>query len=335
MQFRPLGAAGIQASVVGLGTWAIGGWNWGITDENEAIKAIHAAIDAGITLIDTAPVYGFGLSEEIVGKALAGRRDKVVLANKCGVVWHCKKGEYHFLTHWSPDGKNDKPIETYQYLAPESIRYELEQSLSRLKTDYIDLYQTHWQDPTTPIAETMGALLDLKKEGKIRAIGVSNASVEQMDEYRKFGDIDSDQEKFNMIDRKAEPNNLPYCHQHNIAVLSYSTLEFGLLTGKISPDREFPKGDLRRGNEKFKPENLAKISAMLDEMKPIAEKNSLTMTQLMIAWTIAQTGLTHALVGARTPAYAIENAAAGNQPLSAEDVADVDRIFGKHASNLP
>ena len=164
MERREIGASGIRASAIGLGTWAIGGWMWGGTDEADSIAAIRASVDTGVTLIDTAPAYGMGRSEEIVGKAIAGRRDEVVLATKCGLVWHTDKGNHFF----DQDGK---PV--HRYLGPESIAHELEQSLRRLGTDHIDLYITHWQDPTTPIAETMGALEDLRKAGKIRAIGAS------------------------------------------------------------------------------------------------------------------------------------------------------------------
>ncbi len=185
MRYRPLGQSGIEASVVALGAWAIGGWYWGGTDETQSIDAIHAALDAGINFIDTAPAYGLGRSETIVGKAIAGRRDQVVIATKCGVVWHTQEGKPHIQQHNK---------QTYRYLGAESIRYEIEESLRRLQTDYIDLYQTHWQDPTTPIEETMEALLELKEQGKIRAIGVCNATADDMERYRKLGPLDSDQE---------------------------------------------------------------------------------------------------------------------------------------------
>jgi aryl-alcohol dehydrogenase-like predicted oxidoreductase len=181
MRYRSLGKSGIEASVVGLGSWAIGGWMWGGAEEAESVRAIHAAIDAGVNLIDTAPVYGFGVSEEVVGKAIRDRRDKVVLATKCGLVWHEEKGEFFFASdekHPTDDGR----IKVYRRLAPDTIRREVEWSLKRLGTDRIDLLQTHWQDSTTPIAATMHTLMELKKEGKIRAIGCSNATPEQMDE---------------------------------------------------------------------------------------------------------------------------------------------------------
>ena len=317
MEHRPLGASGIEASVVGLGAWAIGGWLWGGTDERKSVEAIHAAIDGGINFIDTAPAYGMGLSESIVGKALAGRRSQVVIATKCGLVWHSEKGTAHI----TQDGK---PL--HRYLGPESIRYEVEQSLKRLNTDYIDLYQTHWQDETTPIEETMTTLLDLKREGKIRAIGVSNAKVEQIEAYRRVGQLDTCQEKYSMLDRELESEYLPYAREHNLAVLAYSPLANGLLTGKIGPDRQFPADDLRSSRPRFSVESRKQVLAMLDKMRPIAGKHGLTLAQLVIAWTIAQPGLTHALVGARNAQQAGENAAAGSVALSSEELETLNQI---------
>ena len=322
MEYRPLGASGIEASVVGLGAWAIGGWMWGGTDEPKSVEAILASIDAGINFIDTAPAYGMGLSETIVGKAIAGRRKQAVVATKCGIVWHTDKGT-PFID------QNGKTM--HRYLGPESIRYEVEQSLKRLNTDYIDLYQTHWQDETTPIEETMTTLLDLKREGKIRAIGVSNATVEQIEAYRRVGPVDSGQEKYSMLDRGLESDYLPYTLKNNIAVLAYSPLALGLLTGKVGPEREFPADDLRHSNPRFSVESRKQVRAMLDKMRPIAEKHSLTLAQLVILWTIAQPGLTHALVGARNAQQAEENAVAGNATLSKEELETLNKIVSSQA----
>lgn len=325
METRALGASGIQTTAIGLGTWAIGGWQWGGTDEASAINAIHAALDAGITLVDTAPAYGLGLSEEIVGKALKGRREQVVLATKCGLVWHTQEGRHFF-------DQAGKPV--HRYLGAASVRYEVEQSLKRLQTDYIDLMQTHWQDPTTPISETMGALMDLKAEGKIRAIGVSNINVEQLDAYRAAGQLDTDQEQYSMIDREIEATLLPYTRQHNIAMLAYSPLALGLLTGKIGPERTFEGDDQRIGEPRFSVENRARIAALLDEFQPIAAAQDLTIPQLVIAWTVAQPGITHVLVGARNRAQAEENAAAGRANLSPDIVATMTEILARHQSDI-
>jgi aryl-alcohol dehydrogenase-like predicted oxidoreductase len=294
---------------------------WGGSDQEQAVKAIQASLDSGVTLIDTAPAYGLGLSEELVGKAIAGRRDKVILATKCGLVWHTDKGR-PFLTQ---DGK---PIR--RYLGPESIRYECEWSLKRLGTDHIDLYQTHWQDETTPIEDTMRALMDLKREGKIRAIGISNAMPGQMADYRRIGPVDSDQEKYSMLDREQEAGLLPYCLENGIAFLAYSPLANGLLTGKIGPKREFTGDDLRRNSPRFSVENREKIAGMLALIEPIARDHGLTLTQLVLAWTMAQPGATHVLAGARNPRQAEENAAAGNVRLSADELLEIRKAAGHY-----
>jgi methylglyoxal reductase len=315
MRYRVLGQSGIEASVVAFGAWAVGGWWWGGADDSESVAAIRRALDLGINLVDTAPVYGMGHSEEIVGKAIKGRRDEVVLATKCGLVWHVDRGNHFF--HQS--GKSVR-----RYLGAESIRYEVEQSLRRLQTDYIDLYHTHWQDSTTPIAETMGTLLELKQEGKIRAIGVSNATVEQMDEYRKAGPLDADQEKYSMLDRHLDEAQLPYCERENVAVLAYSPLAQGLLTGKVAADRPLAEGDYRADDPRFSVENRKRMLAFLEEIRPVADAHGATLAQLALVWTLARPGLTHALAGARNPAQVDENAGAGDMELSAQEMAQID-----------
>jgi aryl-alcohol dehydrogenase-like predicted oxidoreductase len=264
-----------------------------------------------MNMIDTAPAYGLGHSESIVGKALAGRRDKAVVATKCGLVWYAQKGTHFF-------DEAGKPV--YRYLGGDSIRYEVEQSLKRLQTDYIDLLQTHWQDATTPLEETMGTLLDLKKEGKIRAIGASNCSVSDLEHYVHLGQLDVDQEKFSMIDRDIETEILPYVRGNDIALLAYAPLSSGLLTGKVPPGRVFPRDDQRFDRPRFSAESRAKIMTMLNKMKPVADRHGLTLSQLVIAWTIAQPGVTHALVGARDEQQATENARAGSVTLTPDEL---------------
>ncbi|MHA1180783.1 MAG: aldo/keto reductase, partial [Alphaproteobacteria bacterium] len=227
---RKIGASGISATAVGLGTWAIGGWMWGGTDEAQSIAAIQGAIDEGLTLIDTAPVYGQGVSEQIVGRAIRGRRDKVVLATKCGLVWHVRHGN-HFFDY---DGE---PV--HRHLGRDSIIYEVEQSLKRLGTDVIDHYITHWQDPTTPVDETMDALERLKAQGKIRSIGASNTAPDEVRAYVEAGQLDAIQEEYSLVKRDIEETHLPLCAEHGVATLSYSSLALGLLSGRIGPDREF------------------------------------------------------------------------------------------------
>jgi aryl-alcohol dehydrogenase-like predicted oxidoreductase len=299
---------------------------WGGASEAESIRAIHAAVDAGINFIDTAPIYGFGLSEQIVGKAIRDRRDDVVLATKCGMVTNTTRGEFKFRSNaQGPD--DDGHIGIYIHLHPDSIREEVEASLRRLDTDYIDLYQTHWQDDSTPIEDTMSTLLDLKQDGKIRAIGVSNATSQHMEQYRAVGQLDTDQEPFSMIKRTIEADQLPYCRRNDLAVLAYSPLALGLLTGKVEPDREFEEGDLRRNNPRFSVENRRRIQTMLDAFKPVAEAHDVTLAQLTIAWTVHQPGLSHALCGARTPEQARENAVAGDIELSDQDLTTMNKAI--------
>ncbi len=330
MQTRPLGQSGIEASVVAFGAWAIGGWMWGGAEEQESIRAIHTSLDAGATFIDTAPIYGYGRSETLVGKALAGRRDSVVLATKCGLRWDLTepRGDFHF--HGSEDGitSESSRYQVYKYLNPDSIAWELEQSLRRLRTDYIDLYQTHWQDSTTPIDDTMACLMKLKDQGKIRSIGASNCT---LDHLKQYGQLDVDQEPFSMIDRqKEQAGMLDYCRENNIAILAYSPMARGLLTGKMSPDRTFNPGDQRLNNPRFASDNIIKANAMLDEFQPIAAAHNATIPQLVIAWTLARPGITHALCGARTPQQAAENAAAGSIHLAGDEIAVMNEIIEKH-----
>jgi methylglyoxal reductase len=322
---RKLGHSDIDASVVGLGTWAIGGWRWGGTDEALSIKAINTAIDSGVSLIDTAPAYGLGRSEEIVGKAIEGRRDEVVLATKCGLVWHTQQGNHFF----DNDGK---PV--HRHLGADSIRYELEQSLKRLRTDYIDLYITHWQDPTTPVAETMGTLLELKAEGKIRAIGISNATSDDLAAYVAAGPVDAIQEKYSMLDRDIESTLLPMCKERGISTLSYSSLALGLLSGKIGPDRTFNGDDLRIGNPRFSMANREKIASLFDEIRPIANELNATLAQLVIAWTVSQPGITYSLCGARNPDQASENAAAGRLSLNEEQIAKTGAAVDRYLKDM-
>lgn len=322
---REIGKSGVKASGVGLGTWAIGGWMWGGTDENASVAAIQASIDAGITLIDTAPAYGMGRSEEIVGKALKGRRDQVVLVSKCGLVWHTQKGNHFF-------DQQNKPV--HRYLGKDSIIYEVEQSLKRLGTDHLDVFITHWQDPTTPIDETLEAMLALKSQGKIRATGASNLSVEDLNAYIAAGQIDCIQEQFSMVHRVIEADHLPICQSNGISVLSYSSLALGLLTGKMGPDRTFEGDDLRKDNPLFSQENRQKITALMDEIAPICAAHNASSAQIIISWTLQQPGITFSLCGARNPEQAIENADAGRITLSQDDIAQINTAAANHLTNL-
>ncbi|MES0884180.1 aldo/keto reductase [Roseibium sp. SCP14] len=325
MLTRKIGRSGIDASAIGLGTWAIGGWMWGGTDESRSIEAIQASIDEGVSLIDTAPAYGQGLAEEIVGKALNGRRDKVALATKCGLVWHTQKGN-HFFDY---DGK---PV--HRYLGKEEIVYEVEQSLKRLGTDYIDHYITHWQDPTTSIDETMEALENLKSQGKIRSIGASNTSPEELKAYVAAGQLDAIQEEYSMVKRVIEATHVPFCLENGVSVLSYSSLALGLLTGKIGPDRIFSGDDQRKDNPRFSLENRQKVARLMETVSPIAEAHGATNAQVVIAWTLQQPGITFSLCGARDPGQAVENAKAGRLRLSEADLEAISNAAQRHLNQL-
>jgi methylglyoxal reductase len=318
MQYRTLGKTDISASAVALGTWAIGGgpW-WGDSDDNESIKAIQAAIDGGVTLIDTAPAYGWGHSEEIVGKAVKGRRDKVILSTKCGLWWKDDRGTSFFEM-------GDKHVR--RCLLPETIVEELEDSLRRMDTDYIDLYHTHWQaeDPDKyPIEDTMQCLMKLKKEGKIRAIAASNVDVDHMRQYQAAGILDAIQPKYSMLDRAIEKDILPYCQTNGISTLAYSPLEQGLLTGKIGMDQTFPEGAFRNQIPWFLPVNRQKVLNMLEGWNDLLAKYNCSMSQLVIAWTMAQAGITYVLCGARKQAHVADNVGAGDLALETADLARI------------
>lgn len=325
MLTREIGRSGIRASAIGLGTWAIGGWMWGGTDEARSIKAIQASIDAGVSLIDTAPAYGQGVAEEIVGKAIRGRRDQVVLATKCGLVWHTQKGN-HFFDY---DGK---PV--HRYLGKDAIVHEVEQSLKRLGTDVIDHYITHWQDPTTPVAETMEALETLKTQGKIRSIGASNTAPDDVKAYLAAGQLDAIQEEYSMVKRDIETTLVPLCRKNDVSVLSYSSLALGLLTGKIGPDRTFEGDDQRKDNPRFSIENRQKVAQLMEVIEPVAASHGASKAQVVIAWTLQQPGITFSLCGARNPEQAAENARAGRLRLTAEELDVIGTAAAVHLTEL-
>lgn len=318
-------APGLQASAIGLGTWAIGGWMWGGTDDAAAEDAIRAGLDAGITLIDTAPAYGLGHAEEVVGRAIKGRRDQVVIATKCGLVWHAQRGPYFF-------SQGGKPV--HRDLSPAAIRHEVEESLKRLQTDRIDLYITHWQDPTTPIAETVEVLKALQAEGKVMAYAASNTTPDDLAAYRAAGGISAVQEEYSMLQRRIEATHLPVCRDDGIAVMGYSVLGLGLLSGGITADRVFSGDDQRRVDPRFTPENRARVDRLMETVRKVGDRHAASPSQVVIAWTIAQPGLTFALCGARNPEQAAENAAAGRLRLSETDLTDISRAVDQHLSPL-
>lgn len=324
MERRPLGKSGLQASVIGFGTWVLGGGAvWGNEPEDrESIYTLQAAIDAGLDLIDTAPAYGWGRSEKVVGQALRGRRDRVIVATKCGLWTDDDRGS--FFTEL--DGRVMR-----RSLRPDTIRIEIERSLRNLGVDCIDLYQTHWPacpPESTPIADTMACLLKFKDEGKLRAIGVSNVSLEELRENCAHGLVASDQFRYSMLFREPEREVLPFCQQHQIATLTYMSLEQGLLTGKVGMDRVFEKTEFRSNeywNAWFLPPNRKRVLDLLAGWKDLTDKYAATLAQLVIAWTAAQPGVTHVLCGIRNRAQLEDNLGAGRLRLEPSDVARIRR----------
>lgn len=317
MEYRKIGNSDLELSVITFGAWAAGGWMWGSTDRNDAINAIKAGYDLGVTSIDTAPIYGQGDSEEIVGDAIKGiSRDKLQLITKFGMRWDLAKGDFGFKSK-NNDGAG---IDIYKYAGKESVIYECEQSLKRLRTDYIDLYQIHWPDSTTPISETFEALSRLIEQGKVRYAGVCNYNIAQLEEADQTLEIVSNQIPFSMVNRGVEAETVPYCIKKNKSVLAYSPMERGLLTGKITPDYKFDEGDHRQENPFFSPESIEKTNSFLAKIKPLAEEKNATLSQLVLRWTVERAGITIALVGARNEKQAIQNAKAIQVKLSAQDI---------------
>jgi aryl-alcohol dehydrogenase-like predicted oxidoreductase len=313
MKKQELGQSGIEATEITFGAWAIGGWMWGGADRRDAVAAIRASLDHGVTAFDTAPAYGQGLSEEITGEALQGTdRTRIRLLTKFGLRWDVQEGEYFFTSH----DNAGKEIHMYKLASKKGIMQECEASLRRLKTDYIDLYQIHWPDATTPISATMEALQQLKEQGKILAGGVCNYEVVQMKEAAKTFILASNQVPYSMLQRDIEKEVVPYAQKHNMAIIAYSPLQRGLLTGKIKPGYHFNEGDSRAGSRFFTDDNIFRVNGFLDRIRPLANDKKATLGQLVIRWTLQQPGITIALVGARNAEQAIENAKAGELTLT-------------------
>lgn len=313
MQTRTFGNTDIKVTPVGLGTWAIGGWMWGGTDETQSIDTIHSAVDRGIGLVDTAPVYGFGRSEEIVGKALAGgRREKVALATKVALNW---------------DGDEN----VFRDATAGRIEQEVEDSLRRLQTDTIDIYQIHWPDPAAPMEETARAMERLLREGKIRAIGVSNFTPGQMDEFRTFAPLHSLQPPYNLFERDIEEGVLPYCREHQIATITYGGLCRGLLTGKMSKDSQFEGDDLRNNDPKFQGDRFSQYLRAVEALDQYAgDKFGKSVLALALRWLIDQPGVTTALWGARRPDQLDPVNDIEGWSLNSDDMLAIDDILKQH-----
>lgn len=311
MEYRELGNTGLQASVIGLGTWVMGGWMWGGAEDRDSFTTIRRAIELGINLIDTAPIYGHGRSEELIGRALAesGLRSRVILATKVGLEW------------------NQERTKVWRNSSQSRITCEVEESLKRLRTDVIDVYQVHWPDPSTPFEETMDALLQAQRQGKIRFIGVSNFSRDQIERCLKVGPVQIFQPPCNLFERGIEQEGLlRYCRDRRIGTLVYGPLCRGLLSGKYRGDETFGPDDVRAMDPKFKGERFRSYVACVDRLKEVAKRHHKTVGQLAVRWCLDQPGVTVALCGARRPAQIEENAGGAGWSLSAADQEEIGRI---------
>jgi aryl-alcohol dehydrogenase-like predicted oxidoreductase len=320
MQLRKLGYTDLKLTTVGLGTWAIGGpwqFGWGPQDDDEAIAAILASLETGINWIDTAPAYGLGHSEELVGKALKQTSKKPIIATKCSLLWNDKK-------------------EKVSCLKAQSVRQECIDSLERLGIETIDLYQIHWPEPDEDIEQAWEEMARLVDEGKIRYLGASNFSVEQIERVQKIHPVASLQPPYSMLHRQAEDELLAYCAQNDIGVVTYSPMQRGLLTGKFSPERlaSLPLDDHRRANADFHEPRFTATLELVEQLKPIAERNGKTLAQLSISWVLRKPEVTAAIVGARKPEQILETAPASDWDLNKEDIEQIEQLLVEHQTKL-
>jgi len=318
MRTRKLGYTNLQFTTVGLGTWAIGGggweWGWGPQDDTESIASLRRGLDLGINWIDTAAAYGLGHAEEVVGQAIAGRRDETIVATKCGLVW--KEG--------SPNISNN--------LKADSVRAECEASLRRLNVDVIDLYQIHWPVPDEQIEEGWATIADLIQEGKVRFGGVSNCSVEQMKRLQKIHPIASLQPPYSMLERGVEEGLLEFCAANDIGVICYGPMQNGLLTGKYTKEKiaAMPDEDWRKHRSPhFQEPSLSANLDLIDSLRPVAERHGRTVAQLAVAWVLRRPEVTAAIVGSRRPSHIEETVLAGDWVLDPQDVTEIDALLEK------
>jgi aryl-alcohol dehydrogenase-like predicted oxidoreductase len=322
MDRKKLGSSDLEIAPIGLGTWAIGGgdnpYGWGPQDDSDSVKAIQRAIDLGINWIDTAPGYGDGHSEEVVGKAIASRRDEVIIATKCGILW-------------KEDGSD-----IYVNLKADSIRLEVEASLHRLNVDVIDLYQIHWPGDGSEIEEGWGAIADLVAAGKVRYGGVSNFSVDQMKQIQPIMPITSLQPPYSMLERDVEQELLPFCGKEKIGVIVYSPMQAGLLTGKFTKQRveSLPEDDWRMNSPHFQEPGLSANLELVDGLREIAEGAGKTVAQLAIAWTLRRSEVTGAIVGARHPDQIEETVQAVDWKLSEGEIEEIESLLTARAAKL-
>ncbi len=322
METRKLGNSELQLTTVGLGTWAMGGddwaFGWGPQDDDASQKSVHEAIDSGVNWIDTAPVYGLGRSEEVVGAAIRDRRDELIVATKCGRVW-------------------DDTRTIGKRLKRESVKVELENSLRRLGIEQIDLYQMHWPEPDEDIEEGWSAIVELIKEGKVRYGGVSNFNLSQLQRVHNIHPVTSLQPPYSMFRRSIETDLLPFCRENNIGVVAYSPMQAGLLTGKFTRERaaSLAETDWRKRSPYFNEPQLSVNLAAIDRLRPIAERNGLTIAQLSLVWLLRDTVLTAAIVGARKPGQIGETLKASGVGLSESDLGEIETILKDREIEAP
>jgi aryl-alcohol dehydrogenase-like predicted oxidoreductase len=331
MIFRDLGDSGIEVSAVAFGAWAIGGFMWGGSDDQQAIRAIQHGYDLDVTTIDTAPIYGMGLSEELVGKAIQGKRERFQILTKFGIKWKTKGSPEQFRSQ-----KEYEELMNQIYLSArkESVIQECEESLKRLNTDYIDYYQHHRPAEDAPVEEVMEALEKLKDQGKIRAAGVSNYGLDQMKKANRRFRIETNQLPYSMVKRDIESDIIPWVLQNNKGVIAYSPLQRGVLTGKYGPDTQLGEGDHRKNSRYFKTGNIGKINDFLGEIQPIARDHNASLAQLVLYWTIHQPGITLALAGARNPRQVEDNARAADISLSDQEMKTINNYLENLELNM-
>lgn len=312
MDMVRFGQTDLEVSVLALGTWVTGGWAWGGADESDSLKAILRAFEAGINFVDTAPVYGFGKAEEIVGQALRewGASDRLVIATKCALEW-------------------DEKQNIRRNASPRRILQEIDQSLHRLGLERIDLYQIHWPDSQTPFETSMETMVKLQEAGKIRYIGVSNFNREQITACQRVTPVHSLQSPFNLFEREIQGELLPFCESAGIATMAYGGLCRGLLTGKFTGLESFPRGDLRRADPKFKPDRFGQYVKAVADLRKLADKYHKTPAQFALRWALQQPGITTVLAGARTAAQVEDNVGAAGWCIEAEDLEQVEQILSK------
>jgi aryl-alcohol dehydrogenase-like predicted oxidoreductase len=314
MERRRLGGSDLELTTVGLGTWQFGG-RWGGADDAESLAACRAALDAGVNWIDTADIYGQGRAERIVGEAIRGRRDEVIIATKGGVAWELEPS-----------------FRIWREASGDYLRMSLERSLRALGLDWVDLYQVHWPVRGVPAEETIGTLVELRNEGKIRAFGVSNYAIEHLEAAQAVSPIDSYQVGYHMLRRDVEEAELPWCAANNVGVLAYGPLAHGLLSGRMTADRAFGANDWRASSELFQDERFPERLAAAQELAAIADQGGREggLAELAVAWVLRRPEVTSAIVGARSPEQVARSMRLGERPLSADEEAAIDDVLARH-----